>query len=143
MVNDFPASVKANSPNRPGSRNIAAGWTGIAAGVGSGVALGAFFHRSEFMGGYSSFRRRLVRLGHISFFGLGILNILYGLTAARDADGRSDVAGLGLIVGAVTMPAVCFGTAWRKPMRHLFAIPVGAVLLAVLPAASRSLRQTR
>ena len=32
------------------------------------------------MGGYGSFRRRLARLGHISFFGLGFLNLLLAFT---------------------------------------------------------------
>ena len=31
------------------------------------------------MGGYGSFRRRLTRLGHIAFFGLGFVNLFYGL----------------------------------------------------------------
>ena len=32
------------------------------------------------MGGYASLRRRMTRLGHISFFGLGIINVLFALS---------------------------------------------------------------
>jgi hypothetical protein len=38
------------------------------------------------------------------------------------------------IVGAATMPTVCFLSAWRKPFRHLFFVPVGAVLIGVIGA---------
>jgi len=30
------------------------------------------------------------------------------------------------------MPACCFLSAWRKPLRHLFPIPVVSVLLGIL-----------
>src|SRR4051812_205671 len=49
--------------------NIAAAWIGILCGVLGGAVVGLFFHRDEWLGGYGSWRRRLARLGHISFFG--------------------------------------------------------------------------
>ncbi|MGI8603357.1 MAG: hypothetical protein ACR2OZ_10195 [Verrucomicrobiales bacterium] len=55
-------------------------WAGMLAGVLSGAFIGLFFHRDDWMGGYGSFRRRLTRLGHISFFGLGFINFLCALT---------------------------------------------------------------
>ena len=37
--------------------------------------------------------------------------------------------GVGLLVsGAVLMPTVCFLAAWRKPFRHLFALPVSCLV---------------
>ena len=59
---------------------LVAGWAGMLAGGLSGAAIGLFFHDERWMGGYSSFRRRLTRLGHISFFGLGFLSSLFALT---------------------------------------------------------------
>ena len=38
------------------------------AGVLSGMAMGLFFHQDGWLGGYGSFRRRLLRLGHIAFY---------------------------------------------------------------------------
>jgi hypothetical protein len=35
------------------------------------------------------------------------------------------------VIGGVAMPAVCFLTGWRKPFRHLFFVPVLALVLAV------------
>ena len=82
------------------------------------------------MGGYGSFRRRLVRLGHIAFFGLGILNVLFALSlaAAPVSAVYASVASHGFAVGAATMPACCFLTAWRPGFRYLFPIPVLGVL---------------
>src|SRR5262249_59491418 len=61
--------------------NAAFGWLWITLGMASGAVIGLRFHRSDWLGGYESWPRRLVRLGHISFFGLGILNLLFALTA--------------------------------------------------------------
>jgi len=117
--------------------NLIAGWLGMLAGVLSGAVLGIFFHREDWMGGYSSYRRRLARLGHIAFFGLGFLNLIFAATAAQlPLTGRSlTTASSTLILGAATMPLCCFLSAWRKPLRHLFPIPVLSIttgLLAIL-----------
>jgi hypothetical protein len=109
--------------------NLIGGWLGMLAGVVSGAIVGLFFYRDEWMGGYDSWRRRLTRLGHISFFGLGFLNLVFAATAVQLQLSREylEVASAALIAGAVTMPLCCFLSAWRKPLRHLFPIPVVAV----------------
>jgi hypothetical protein len=59
--------------------------------------------------------------------------VLFALSpwpAPGSTSGR--VASLCFIVGAVTMPSVCFLTAWRPGFRHVFALPVTALVLAVL-----------
>ena len=38
-----------------------------------------------------------------------------------------------LLVAVIAMPTCCFLAAWRKPLRHLFPIPVIAVLAGVIP----------
>ena len=121
----------------PATLNLMAGWLGMLAGVLSGAVLGCFFHDEKWMGGYASYRRRLARLGHIAFFGLGFLNLIFEATAAQlPLTGRSlTTASWALILGAATMPLCCFLSAWRKPLRHLFPIPVLSVttgLLAIL-----------
>ena len=52
-------------------------WTGMLLGVVSGAVIGLCFAREDWMGGYSGWRRRLTRLGHISFFGLGFVNFFF------------------------------------------------------------------
>jgi len=103
--------------------NWIAGWWLTLAGFASGAALGLFFHRAEFLGGYGSFRRRMLRLGHIALCALGMLNLIVGLSAQTSPL---------LIAGGAMMPAVCFLTAWKEKCRHLFFIPVLALVAAVV-----------
>jgi hypothetical protein len=114
--------------------NLIAGWFGMLAGVLSGAIIGLFFHQEQWMGGYASYRRRLTRLGHIAFFGLGFLNLIFAATSAQlPLSGYAlATASWALILGAVTMPACCFLSAWRKPLRHLFPIPVLSVTTGIL-----------
>lgn len=114
--------------------NLVGGWLAMLAGVLSGSIAGLFFHRDDWMGGYSSYRRRLARLGHISFFGLGLLNLAFAATVPQLDLPPTDlrVASLALIAGEIAMPVCCFLSAWRKPFRHLFPIPVTAVAVGIL-----------
>src|SRR5262245_31206777 len=109
------------------------GWALILTAVLTGAILGLFFYREDFLGGYASFRRRILRLGHIALAALGMINILYGLSpaAAQSAPGAR-VASLGFIIGGVAMPAVCFMTSWRVGFRYLFFVPVVALVVAVI-----------
>jgi hypothetical protein len=109
------------------------GWVWTLAGMLAGAGLGLGFQREDWLGGYASYPRRLLRLGHLSFIGLGILNIL----AARAAGGLHlavpwpAVASAALIGGAVTMPLCCALMAWRRALQPLFAVPVISLLCGV------------
>jgi hypothetical protein len=113
--------------------NYFAGWGMVLGAFVTGAAIGLFFHRPEFWGGYASFRRRLVRLGHIAMAALGMMNVLYSL-CPWPAEGRWNASWAGAlwIVGGLTMPAACFLTGWRECFRHLFAVPVAALVGAVV-----------
>lgn len=117
-----------------GNVNLLAGWVGVVGGVLSGAVIGLFFHRDGWVGGYGSFARRMLRLGHISFFGIGFLNFALALTFASVAiaSAHAQVAAYAMVAGAVSMPLTCFLTAWRKAFRHLFFIPVLSVLVSAL-----------
>ena len=109
------------------------GWGMILAAFVTGGAIGLFFHREGFWGGYASFRRRIVRLGHIALAALGMINLLYAMSpwpAIGTASG--DWAGRLWLVGGISMPVVCFLCGWREGFRHLFVIPVGALSAAVV-----------
>jgi hypothetical protein len=110
--------------------NLAAGWCGILLGILSGMALGMGFLREKFLGGYDSPRRRLYRLGHISFFGLAFLNFAFWLTVRLESLPVAGVAtaSAAMIIGAITMPATCLLTAHWRAGRHLFAVPVLSLL---------------
>ena len=106
--------------------NLAAAWCAILLGILSGMALGLGFLREAFLGGYDSPRRRLYRLGHISFFGLAFLNFAFWLTVRLESLPVAAVASASaaMIVGAITMPATCLLTAHWRAGRHFFAVPV-------------------
>ena len=116
------------------SYNLLVGWAAMLAGVLSGAVIGLFFHQEEWLGGYGSYRRRMIRLGHISFFGLGFVNVLFALSTAtvRVSDLYLWIASVALIVGVIAMPTCCFLTSWRSSFRHLFPIPVLAVLIGIV-----------
>ena len=112
--------------------NLIAVWIGFGAGVLTGAAIGLWFHREDWLGGYGSWRRRLIRLGHIACFGLAFVNLAFVVTARYldiADESRLLVPSVLLIVGAVTMPMVCFLSAWKKHARHLFFIPVVSLLV--------------
>ena len=113
--------------------HMALGWCLMLLGGISGALIGLRFHRAEWAGGYASLRRRLLRLGHISFFGLGILNVLFALALGEVplSPRHQALASAGFIVAGLSMPLCCFLAAWREPFRHLFPIPVLGVFLGV------------
>jgi len=111
--------------------NLWTAWVATLAGVISGAVIGLFFQREEWLGGYSCYRRRLLRLGHISFFGLGFTNILFGLTG-RVLLTVPGTAAVLMIASAVTMPICCFLTAWRMRFRILFPLPVISATAGIL-----------
>jgi hypothetical protein len=109
------------------------GWGMILTAFLSGAIIGLYFYRDDFLGGYSSFRRRILRLGHIALAALGMINILYSLSPMASAPSvKLQIASLSFIIGGITMPAVCFLSAWRAEFRHLFFIPVIALVTAVI-----------
>lgn len=106
-------------------------WALVLLGFASGAALGLFFDREEFLGGYASLRRRLVRLGHIACVALGVLLIVFAASPANaSTSDLAQVARGAWCFGAVAMPLACFATAWKPGLRHLFAFPVTALIAA-------------
>ena len=120
--------------------NLYAAWIGFLLGCVAGAVTGLFFHDKDWLDGYSSWPRRLVRLGHISLFGIGFLNLCFALTARALGleSGLNAASGL-FLLGAVTMPLVCYLSAWRMAFRHLFFIPALSVTSGVALFAWRLL----
>ena len=119
--------------------NLLLAWFWILLGFISGMVLGMFFRGENWLGGYGSFKRRMYRLGHISFFGLGVLNLLFVLTVQKISPAGPLVhfASLAFIIGAVAMPACCVVLAHFPKAHLIFAVPVvslitGGVLTLVL-----------
>lgn len=108
-------------------------WFCILLGMATGAIQGMFFHREDWLGGYGSWKRRMLRLAHISFFGFAFLNLVFAgtvglLGAGRYAQGMS----WAFLAGAVLMPAICYLAAWKQPLRMLFYPLVTGLLSAAL-----------
>ena len=106
---------------------ITAAWIGFLFGGISGAIPGLFFQNPDWLGGYTSWARRLIRLAHISFFGIGFLNLGMGLTSQSLGIESTVASGL-MLLGAVAMPLVCYLSAFKPVFRHLFFIPAGSVI---------------
>jgi hypothetical protein len=109
--------------------NLYAAWIGILLGCLAGAGQGLFFRQENWLGGYGSWTRRMLRLAHISFFGLGFINIAFALSARTlGVEDQVQWPSLLLVIGAATMPLVCYLAAIKDFFRHLFFIPALAVI---------------
>ena len=112
--------------------NIQAAWVGLLLGCITGAITGLFFHNSDWLGGYASWQRRMIRLGHISFFGIGFINLSFALTVRTlGLEAGLQSTSILLILGAVTMPAICYLSAWKSIFRQLFFIPAMSVTVGI------------
>ena len=111
--------------------NLYFGWSWILIGLLAGAWVGVFFYDRDWLGGCSAWPRRMVRLGHVSLVGTGLLNL--GFVFSVTHLGMTPIpraASLLFVVGGVTMPLVCFLAAWRDGFRHWSFVPVAALVLA-------------
>ena len=112
--------------------NLLLAWLWIVIGFGICFVFGLHFQKERWLGGYGSFQRRLYRLAHVSFFGLGAVNFLFYLTTqsfTHDSIAVT-VASWGFVLGAVSMPLCCFILAHQPRLRALFLIPVLSLIAA-------------
>jgi len=117
--------------NAPYHANLVSAWLGFLLGFISGLAFGLFFHRENWLGGYSSFKRRMYRLAHISFFGLAMVNFMFYLSGPSIPahSELAQIAARAFIIGAISMPLCCVLMAHFPRTRLLFAIPVISLIL--------------
>ena len=116
-----------------GHLNLLLGWLWIMLGFASGAIMGLWFHKEEWLGGYGSWMRRLYRLAHISFFGLGLLNLMFFLTfCALPPLDLFPIASAAFTVGALSMPLCCVIAAHKPAWKSIFAVPVLSLMTAAV-----------
>jgi len=110
--------------------NLMLAWLWILLGFVSGMVLGMFFHREGWLGGYASLKRRMYRLAHISFFGLGAVNLFFWLTVKNipALDAMLGCASWAFVLGAVTMPICCVVMAHFPKLHMIFTVPVVSLI---------------
>ena len=94
---------------------------------------GLFFRKENWLGGYGSWTRRMMRLGHISFIGIALINITFAMTASTmGIENEVYIPSVLFIIAAVGMPLVCYLSAIKDTFRHLFFIPALSVIAGIV-----------
>ena len=126
-----------------GEFNRAIAWSGFAAGAGMGLIMGMWSFDGPvavpaLIGEYGDTARRLLRLGHIALFGLGILNLLLVRNLPTLPLGqRPTRAALACMnFGNVFLPLVLIGAALLPGLKYLMALPALGVFAALCLAAA-------
>lgn len=122
--------------------NRTIGWISLAVGVATGLVMGLWsfdgpMTTPAWLGEYGDTSRRLARLGHIAFIGLGSINILLAHElphSALGARGR-EVASRHMNFGNIVLPITLFVAAAWRPAKYAMAIPATAVFVALILAA--------
>ena len=106
--------------------NEICGWVFVLGGLVMGLVMGVMFQREDWLGGYSAFPRRMVRLAHVALVALGMLNIQYAQSSARlNLDPRlASLASWSFIAAAALMPGCCLWMAARRKHFEIFAAPI-------------------
>lgn len=95
--------------------------------------MGLYAFKPDWLGGYALLPRRFLRLSHISFMALSLINVLYGLCI--DSINLSlKVKRLGsysMVIAAIFMPIICLLSIWNDFFQYFFFIPAGSFACAV------------
>jgi len=143
LCNDIDARVGDGwTIRRLAALNRSIALTSLALGALCGMLIGLWSFGGpapvpDAIGDYGDLPRRLLRLGHIAFFGLAFLNLILarhipalplGLKAMRGALGCMNF-------GNVALPAALIAAAFWEPLKYLTAPPAFAVTLALCISA--------
>ncbi len=125
-----------------GDLNRIVAWTGMACGAALGLIMGLWSFDGplappSFIGDYTDTPRRLLRLGHIACFGIGILNLLLvqALLDSGDSPRAARHAAQAMNFGNVFLPLVLLIAAVYAPAKYLLPIPALSVFAALCLAA--------
>ena len=130
--------------------NWIVGWLSLALGAATGLLMGLWSFDGPlaipaWLGDYGDTSRRLARLGHIAFFGLGILDILLAREIPRFLLGirARQTAAVAMVFGNVFLPLTLFAAAAYPPMKYFMALPALSVFLALVIAVYGAFRQQK
>ena len=150
-MSSTPTTIEevVHSPSRSKARGYSVGdpnrivaWTGMACGAALGLIMGLWSFDGpvappNFIGDYTDTPRRLLRLGHIACFGIGILNLLLvqALLNAKDSPRVASYAAQAMNFGNIFLPLVLVIAAVYAPAKYLLPFPALSVFAALCLAA--------
>ncbi|MFH1003535.1 MAG: hypothetical protein V1780_05255 [Chloroflexota bacterium] len=117
-----------------GEINILFGWAWMGVGLLSGMVMGLRAEGERWLGGYASLPRRYLRLAHVAFVALSIINILYGreLGTADLPNYAKNIGSALMVFGAAGVPLACIAAAFLRKARYVLPVPATAVLAGVI-----------
>jgi hypothetical protein len=123
-------------------RNRQVAWISLALGAASGLVMGLWSFEGPaavpaWLGEYGAVSRRLARLGHIAFFGLGMLNLLVAreLSVCPLKARSKRVASIAMNFGNIALPWTLFAAAALHPLKYFLPLPALAVFVALILVA--------
>lgn len=141
-------SLDTTARNQPPTRHSIGGfnrlvaWMGFCFGVASGALMGLWAFDGPlgvpgWIGDYGDTSRRLLRLGHIAFFGIGILNLLLvrELPLLNVGYRAKAVAARCMNAANVFLPFTLIAAAAHAPLKYLLPLPVLGALVALCVVA--------
>lgn len=129
------------------AKSNAIAWISLSIGALSGLFLGLWSFGGpipvpEMIGDYDTLPRRLLRLGHIAFFGLGILNLLLArqvsLSSMSDASARQALMAMNF--GNILLPLSLIAAAFFEPLKYFMSVPALSVAFALSTTARTAVR---
>ena len=117
-----------------GQINILFGWAWMCVGFISGMTLGLRAEGEKWLGGYASVTRRYLRLAHVAFIALSVINILYGkeLGSVTLPNYFKNIGSALMIFGAAGVPIACISAAFFRKTRYFLPLPASAVLIGII-----------
>ena len=96
----------------------------------------------EGIGGYGELARRFLRLGHIAFFGLGLINLsIAGHSGRLNFSPTARRRALTLInLGNIGLPPLLLAAAWQPVLLYVMPVPVLCVFAALALTATAAWR---
>jgi len=123
---------------RLAGHNRSVGWCSLVLGATTGLVLGLWSFGGPvptpgWIGDYGDLSRRFLRLGHIAFFGLGILNIMVAgsLPGLALPPSWRRIASLCMNAGNVLLPPSLFAAGALHVLKYLTILPATAVTVAL------------
>ena len=118
-----------------GRTNVRFGWIWILVGIICGAIMGMWSFNGPLVspvGDYISLPRRMLRLSHIAFIALSMMNILYGYEIDNIKSKFKKLGSNCMICGGVLMPLILLGAVFFEPIKYGTMIPVFLIIIALV-----------
>ena len=120
-----------------GRKNIKFGWLWILVGIFVGAIMSMWSFNGPFVspvGDYDSLPRRMLRLSHIAFIALAMINILYGyeIDKVKLKEKFKSLGSNFILYGAILMPLVLMGAVFYENLKYFAVVPIFLIIISLI-----------